>query len=538
MDKIIYIFIALLIISGCQKSENKKENLTIYTINAKLDTLTLSLDCNMKANWYNNTDTLVYSIPFTFWLDSSQSLIKNISIKHKEIDFRYTSKKGNGYEGFILNLTEPIKPFDNTLIEINFKTRKAKYFRDKILFFSEDMPIIQFYDQGKFNPFYQVHSDYNVTITYPNNFSIASSGIIEKSDTTNKSIKIKTSAKTIPSYGFILFKDIQLKEDYSEGVLIRSFYFDDDVKWGEKLLEYSKNIIKFYNDTLGFYPQPILTIIPGYSKPYGGWPICPNIVGIHRGIDSKKEKAESHAHWIMAHEIGHQYWGFNYILDPINYPQWFGIGMGIYTDRLYSIKNNIDINYSEYFSSSYFKGISKGNNTTIMQNVDSLNLQGFDWNNIIKHDKSYSVLRMLAYEIGEETFYKIFIHCLKNYKGINVTLDMFKKDCEKISKTDLSEFFHTWFYTNDYLEYKIESVNVTKRDSKYENKIIIKRIGEAKISHVEFVIILESGDKIQKQFDGNKFNTQLTIITSKPIKEIIMDTDLKLLLVNKKNWTP
>jgi len=141
-----------------------------------------------------------------------------------------------------------------------------------------------------------------------------------------------------------------------------------------------------------------LSIIPGCSKPYGGWSICPNISGIHRGIDLMKGKAETHAHWIMAHEIGHQYWGFNYVLEPTDYPMWFGISMGIYTDRMYSLKNNIDLNYSTYFSESYLKSISKGYNTTIMQTVDTLNKQKFDWNNAILHDKSYSVLRMLAYE--------------------------------------------------------------------------------------------------------------------------------------------
>lgn len=536
MRKIIYILAVFISVISCNKTVNSEEIRSIYTIKTKLDTTNLSLDCKMKVDWYNNSDTLIYKIPFTFQLDSAKSLIKRVKINDQNVHFKYTSKETQGFDGFVLILTKPVNPFQETTIQINFKTKQNEYFRERILFYSEDFPILQYFENGNFKSNYQVHSDYNVTISYPITFDIATSGIIENSDTLNQIVEINTSAKSIPSYGFILLKDIQLKEDYSSGVLIRSFYFEDDAKWGTKLLEYSKDIIEFYKDNVGFYPQPVLSIIPGYPKLYGGWPVCPNIVGIHRGIDLKKEKAETHAHWIMSHEIGHQYWGFNYVLEPLDYPQWFGIGMGIYTDRLYTLKYIIDFNHSKAFSDSYLQAMAKGHNTTIMQTVDTLNKQEFNWNNSIKHDKSFSVLRMLAYEIGEEAFYDIFKYCLEKYKGVNVTLEMFKNDCETVSKKDLNEFFQTWFFTNDHLEYQIEKVTTTLNNDQYENEVVINKIGKANISHVLIEVILENGEKVNQQFDGIKQNNRLNLTTNAPIKEIILDPDLKLLLVNRKDW--
>ena len=197
--------------------------------------------------------------------------------------------------------------------------------------------------------------------------------------------------------------------------------------------------------------------MPGGEKPKGGWPVCPNIVAVHRGFDLKGENAESWAQWITAHEIAHQYWGFNYILEPLNYPQWFGIAMGIYTDRLYCMNRNIQMDYRKYLY-KYLFGIFNGYNTTIMQETDSLDKQGFDWNNIIKHGKSFTVLRLLAYEIGEDTFLEVFRYCLNNYKGVNVTLEMFQNLCEKISNRELDTFFQQWFYSNDFLEYQIDTI--------------------------------------------------------------------------------
>lgn len=536
---VVYVFFV-----SCQRTQNPEETYSNYRIIAKLDTTDLSLDCQMQVDWYNSSDSLINKIPFTFELDSTKTLVNKIMIDEKVQDFKYAVIETDGFEGFILTLSEPVKQTEKISISINFKTKPNDYMWERALFFGhrywgydiEGFPLVQYFSNGKFNPNYQVHSNYNVKITYPKEFNIAPTGKIENIDTINDEIVVNTSAKLVPAYGFILLKDVILKEDSISGVTIRSLYSEDDSKWGEKLLEYSKDIIEFYVDTLGFYPQPVLTIFPGGPNPNGGWANCPNVVGIHRGIDQYEEKADMFGHWIMSHEVAHQYWGFNYVLEPTNYPQWFGIGMGIYTDKLYASQNIPDFNYSKNFSRSYLHAIKEGYNTTIMQTVDTLNKQGFDWNNSIMHNKSFSVLQMLAYEIGEKTFFEIYKYCLDNYQGINVTLEMFKKDCERISNRNLDEFFQTWFFTNDYLEYQIDTVVTTYNNNQYQNEIKINKIGQANISHVELEVVLEENKKERIKFDGRKKTESLKISTEKAISKIIIDPDLKLLLVNRTEW--
>ena len=180
--------------------------------------------------------------------------------------------------------------------------------------------------------------------------------------------------------------------------------------------------------------------------------------------------------------------------------------------------------------------MEKGFNTTIMQTIDTLNNQGFDWNNSIKHDKAFSVLNMLAYELGEGVFFEIFVHCLNSYQGVNVTLDMFKRDCETISGKDLDNFFQTWFYTNGYLEYQIDDVSTVEINNLFNNEIKIRKLGEADISHVELVVVLEDGEKEKLQFNGSEQSVIIQLSTSKQIDKIILDPDLKLLLVNREVW--
>ncbi len=526
MKRIILILTVCVFIVSCKMTPKPDKTLSNYYITAKLDTTDLSLDCKMHVDWTNTSDTIISEIPFNFMLDSAKTLVQNIKVNGEKHEFIYASTETHNFEGFIVKFLNPISPNEKVSIHIDFKTKPNEYFRERMLFYSEDFPTVQYFENGEFNQFYQVHSDYQVNLTYPTEFQIASTGQIESTDTINSEIIINTSINSVPSYGFILFKDIKLKEDYISGVQIRSFFFENDEKWGNKLLEYSKNIIEFYIDTLGFYPQPVLTIIPGYSKPYGGWPVCPNVVGIHRGIDRKKERAETHAHWIMSHEIGHQYWGFNYVLEPLDYPQWFGIGMGIHTDRLYTLKHIPDFNHSKSFSDSYLRAMEKGYNTTIMQKIDSLDKQKFDWNNSVEHDKSFSVLQMLAYEIGEDKFFKILKKCLESYKGVNVTLEMFKKDCETISERDLDEFFKTWFFSNAYLEYQIDTVISTKNNEKYENEILIENIGSATISQIEIEVVLVGQRKLRHKINGIEQTEILKISTESPIDKV--NSDLKV----------
>ncbi|MEZ5069909.1 MAG: M1 family aminopeptidase [Bacteroidales bacterium] len=521
---------------ACQPSTTDRAERTRYEISATLDTSDLSLQCTMDVIWTNTSDTTLGAIPFTFQLDSAHSLIRAVETNGTTADHRYCTKETDGFEGFFVELPDPVPPRETAEFRIRFRTNPASYFRERMLFYSNEFPTIQCLGSKQFLPHHQVHSDYRVTITHPDEFSLAATGAVthtESAGPTGHAVEVQTEIEAVPSYGFVLMKDVELEEATSAGVLIRSFYFEDDAKWGRKLLEHSENILAFYTDTLGFYPQPVLTIIPGYSKPYGGWPVCPNVVGIHRGIDQKKEKAETHAHWIMAHEIGHQYWGFNCVLEPLDHPQWFGIGMGIYTDMLYTRQFIPEFNHSREFSGSYLQAMKKGFNTTILQSIDSLDKQGFDWNNSVEHDKSFSVLQMLAWEIGEETFFRLLKQCLDRYKGVNVTLDMFKTDCESLCGQNLDDFFHTWFYTNDHLEYRVEPPVASRSGDGYENEITLTRLGNAVISRIEVEILQEDGESRRILFDGTRAKETTTMATRSPIVNITIDPDEKLLLVNR-----
>lgn len=121
--KIIVILVALISVITCNRIEKPERNSSGYTIQVEFDTTDLSLNCNMKVDWYNKSDFQIYEIPFLFQLDSAKSLVQNVTINENEINFRYASIETNGFVGFILELAEPVKPSQETEIYIAFNTK-------------------------------------------------------------------------------------------------------------------------------------------------------------------------------------------------------------------------------------------------------------------------------------------------------------------------------------------------------------------------------------------------------------------------------
>lgn len=507
----------------------EKATFNNYIIDLQFDTVKNCFKGKMIVSWENTARDSIKNFPFYFSADSIELQLKKVSIPAIKHKVKY--KKN----GFIISLEKEIAPEERFTASIDFESNPdPELFNKKQWHFVDAwMPQLQCFENNAFNPHFQQSSNYIVRIKYPEDYVLTTSGKESLPKARENMITVKSTAEAVPSFGIVMAKGLIKKQlTTKQGVLIRSFYYENDSLWGHKLLEYAQKVIEFYSDTIGFYPHSVLSIIPGYDKPYGGWPLSPNIIMIHRGIDQKGDYAETHGHWITAHEIGHQYWGYNYILEPKNYPEWFGISMGIYTDWLYSTSVGLKRNYPD-FSYRYINGFKKGYNTTILQTKDSLSAQGFDWNNVIRHGKAFAVLTALRYELGDSTFTNIFKELLENYKGINVTYDRFKKICEHHSGKKLSWFFEQWYKGNKHLGFTIKNIN---RQIKADTNILqfgLIKTGDIQISKIQIKFKCTDKKSIIKEYEFSG-NQELIRLKSKyNIKEIIVDPSYHYPIINR-----
>ncbi|HYF30373.1 MAG TPA: tetratricopeptide repeat protein [Chitinophagaceae bacterium] len=369
--------------------------------------------------------------------------------------------------------------------------------------------------------------EYDIQGSFAAAYRAALSGPVVTQKVKNDVTTLASRIANVTNFGICLSDKFLVSETTSAGVKIISYYFKHDTSWGRKLLDMSQDIVSFYKSEIGFYPQPIVSILPGWNQPVGGYPISSNMYVIHRNLDLK---GDAFGRWIMSHEIGHTYWGFGNVLDVGGYPSWFGLGMGIYTDWLYHKAKNLDLSVYE-LENRYMAGVLMGVNTTILQPLDSLRKAGFDFNNVISHGKAFTVLQMLEEIVGVENFMQIFKESLKRFQGKTVTLEMFHALSEEVSGLDLDWFFKQWFATNDYLDYRIVHTSLRSEGGKYIQKVRIRRFENA-IMPVLLRVEQFDGRNTDIVLNGKFQDTTLTLEMSSPPKSTVLDPEKKLPLLS------
>jgi len=517
---------------------NEQKSLTNYILDVRFDPQKARARGKVIINSLNSTGQELNKIPISLINDENEKeLIKACLVNDQPAEFKYIFKTDNvGYTGIEIQLKEPIGKDEKFKISMDFTSAEVGYWYGYFHWrhgWSEESwhPTLMKIKRGQVLTGYQELADYHFTAKFPSDYKCALTGMVESQIVRNDSTELVASAYGVPDFGVLLSKDFIIDEADIAGVKVRSFYFEKDKKWGKTFLEMAKDIIPFYKEKIGFYPQPVLSILPGHTEPWGGYPICANCVVIHMGLEKKEDKADEFANWILAHEIGHQYFGFGNILEDTRYPRWFGLSMGIYTDRLYNSARGIELSSPVRRMKFYLAGLLAGINTTILQKTGKLDKEQFDWNNIIAHSKSSTVLYMLEYLVGEETFWNIFKTSLEKFKGKTVKLEMFKNICEEISARELDWFFHQWYQTSDYLDYRINETKTWKEDEFFITECEIIRHGEA-VMPVIVALETKDGQLIKKKIDGWARQKQVVFKSKKNPVRVILDPDQMLPLLS------
>jgi hypothetical protein len=371
-------------------------------------------------------------------------------------------------------------------------------------------------------------ADYDVTITIPRELVVASSGEeIDMISLPEGKKRVRLRAEQVRSFGIFLAEAVEIYETAARGVTIRSYFPDNFVwrGWGKKLATIAEDVIAFYVDEYGFYPQTYLHIIPGDSCfplpfPGGGWMPASNLIAFHRGMLSRGVP------WIVAHEIGHQYW-WMYVMDSAQYPQWLSLGLTFYMDRQYMISEGLDRRvYDEQRYQNYLEAVAMGHDTTVMQlpRTDSPS-SGWLWNNAISHSKGYVIINMLENLVGEDVFRRVVVEILQRF-GLKqlVTNEDFIGVCEEIGGQGLDWFFDQWLYTNETLDYGIEDVSMDRVDDVYRTTVRVRRVGEAEMP-VSVVAYLRNGSVVAQVFGRELEEGKLTFVTESPVQRVALDPE-------------
>ncbi len=296
----------------------------------------------------------------------------------------------------------------------------------------------------------------DMTVTVPNNFSVASNGSLE--DVTplsgGRNQYHWSSDYPIATYlvSFAATNYTRWSKDYVHpgGTMPVEFFIypENDSPQNRAGWEQVTDMMEVFRPLFGEYPF-VNEKYGLYNFPFGG--------GMeHQTMTGQSGFSQS----LTSHELAHQWWG-----DDVTCKTWSDIwlneGFATYGECLWEEFKTGSPNPSAYFSAIQArKPGNVGDTVYIPASATS------DVSRIFSSNASYRkgawVLHMLRHVVGDSTFFQILKDYRTAYEGSAATTDDFAGSASATHGEDLSWFFDEWVYDNGAPAYRFgwDSVHV------------------------------------------------------------------------------
>ena len=323
-----FVMVLPLFLFGCNTDEKRN----LYFIDASFDAQNNTLSCQQRVEYVNNSENALSEVCFFLYANAFAEGQKTVSTSYETKAYpngksygniTFSSVKTGGKDaqfsvdetdGSILtiNLEKELFPSESVSILMDYTVQLANirhrlgYGNDTINF-GNFFPIACVYEENGFvrnkfaangDPFYSEVSDFAVKISYPNNFTIASSGVhsIEFSDET---CLATCKAEKVRDFCFVLSEKFEKNTAKAGDVEVNYFFYDDE--GAQKHLETAVKAVQTFEKLFGKYPYAQLSVVKA-DFCFGGMEY-PNLVLIADDLANDET-----IDYVIVHEIAHQWW--------------------------------------------------------------------------------------------------------------------------------------------------------------------------------------------------------------------------------------
>jgi len=362
-------------------------------------------------------------------------------------------------------------------------------------------------------------------------YKIASSGRLDPATNFYENPGVTTT------FGFWLSQTALVEERDAAGVQVRAFFTEEGRTCAALCLETAVDVIQFYQEYHGTFPFESLTIIPGASRPMGGYPYASALVVIH-GQQAFDQRPLLHWKWITAHEVGHQYWG-EYVMSadtPTDYTEsWVMIGMGIFADRLYTEARGLADDKHQGFFDRYTSGVKEYLDTTAAAPESLKARQKYDRNNVLIHGKGYSIVSALRHTLGDERFQRLYLRAVREYGGKRMGYRDLQRMAEEESGESLHWFFEQWVRSPRYLCYEITAQSSQKEGDAFVTVVTVERQGRGDSIAMPVDVQATFDDDTTQTAWINRFTDKMDIQfkSQAKLKEAVLDPHGRLARLDK-----
>lgn len=477
---------------GKTQSENYWQQQVNYTIDVSLNDTAHTLDGYIKMNYFNNSPDTLHFIWIHVWpnaFKNDRTAFTDQALENGSSKFYFSEDEQRGYINRLdfkvntvtpktedhpqhqdiikLILPAPLAPKTNCKIETPFHV-KLPYNFSRGGHINQSYQITQWYpkpavydrkgwhpipylDQGEF---YSEFGNYEVQITLPKNYIVASTGVLTDSSftetsadftpaiKTNSAAKVKTTDKTtkeknkvsIPSsttpktllykqnnvHDFAWFADKTfiekrdtLKLPSGKIITVACYYFKPNEKDWQNCIALTKQAILTKSKWLGEYPYDIVSVVDGGN---GGGMEYPTITLLESGGSEKM------LDFVINHEVGHN-WFYGILASNERTHPWMDEGMNTYYDNRYVLQQygNVSLDFVNTTAGFIKKRIPNDVQQTLLQSLIAIKRdQPIETTsekfsaanyNMVAYSKAGQWMQLLETQIGKE----LFDSCMRAY---------------------------------------------------------------------------------------------------------------------------
>ena len=300
----------------------------------------------------------------------------------------------------------------------------------------------------------------DMTVTVPNNFSVASNGSLEEvtSLSGGRSRYHWSSDYPIATYlvSFAATNYTRWSRDYvyPGGTMPVEFFIypENDSPQNRAGWEQVTDMMGVFRPLFGEYPF-VDEKYGLYNFPFGG--------GMeHQTMTGQSGFTQS----LTSHELSHQWWGDNVTCKTWS-DIWLNEGFATYGECLWEEFKTGSPNPSAYFSAIQARKPSNVGDTVYIPAFATSDV-GRIFSSNASYRKGAWVLHMLRHVVGDSTFFQILKDYRAAFEGSAATTDDFAASASSTYGEDLTWFFDEWVYDNGAPTYRFgwDSVNVEGQD--------------------------------------------------------------------------
>ncbi len=565
--------------------EPLSERITGYTIDASLDPVTKTVTGNMNAYWVNSSGDIVPDIHMHLYMNAFRSEETTFRKESDALPFpgelypgwidvlSFSDRKGtnllgrmeyispddgNPYDKTVIrvSLPEPAKPGDTVFVSLQFETKLPNVtfrtgYNDDFFFVAQWFPKFGVYEpagmryaiKGAWNchqfhansEFYSNHSVYEVTISLPSEYVVGTCGMLISETVTGEGIKTSVyRAEDIVDFAWTAWPDFTVIKDKWKHVDITLLIPPERSSQAERQFRAVKNALEYFNNKVGPYPWPHLTIVDPPMKGAGaggmeyttmfttssffavpGFFYLPEQVTVH-------EFGHAYFMGILATNEFEEPWldeGINSFFEQRIMDHYYGPGFGFVNHPV------LKISAKEFSRKTYINS----NARQIASNGE------YSWNYpldsywMLNYSKASVILHTLMGLTGEDTMDDIFREYYRKWgfrhpsgkNFMDVVNEVVRKNHGETFSQEINRFFDQTVYGTGICDYsvtciankkvsglqgKTDSTDITaafgdEKDTFYTSVATIQREGEV-ILPVDVLIHFDDGSEVTEKWDG------------------------------------